>query len=323
VELCFSAYFLAELVIRLVACRSMRKFSQSVWNVVDALCVLGSIVDLVIVPVASSVIHGVGVEDSASALTALRVLRLFKILRIFRLSRVSSEVNLFIRSLWSGLQETSIVWAILSGLVFTFSVLLMTYATDEMREANFSSLNICMSRLVSSGILLDDVGSLFDDMRTSSDVISYVAFLFFVVITQFIILNMLIGIMCSVAVEARADEKECAKTLSLRLKFQNEVECYMQEDGTISRRDFRLIIKNADVHKVLKQCGSSIEYLASMEESLYAQGDYTDLTSLFEAIMHSNEGKHATVKDIFQTQNVLNKSLHSIECQLAGMRNPP
>jgi voltage-gated sodium channel len=319
VELIFSGYFVAELFLRFVASRTTWEFFRDVWNLIDAVCVLGSLVDIVFVPVASLVIRGSAFENTSTELAVLRTLRLFKLLRVLRLTRASSEVNLFFKGLLSGLKESSLVWAILTGMVVVFSILLTTYATDEMRETNFSSLVVCMNRLVASGIFLDESAGLFEDMMSSRDVSSYMIFLTFVVISQYIILNMLIGIICSVAVDVRGEEKARANAKYLRLNLESIVECYLQQDGRITREEFQLIVKNADVYTVLQQYGASLEYLASMEETLYAKTNSIDFESIYEVIAHSNEGKNATAKDIYHAQNVLIKSLHSIESQLASL----
>jgi len=324
VELGFSGYFLIELLIRFVARSAVWEFFQNVWNLIDVLCVLGSFVDLLFLPAASLVIHGSVAENTSTELAVFRTLRLFKLLRVLRLSRSSQEANVFFKGLLSGLKESSMVWAILTGMVVVFSILLTTYATDEMRENTFSSLGVSMNRLVVSGILLDEIAGVFDDMLKSNDVSSYVMFLAFVIISQYVILNMLIGIISSVAVEVRGEEKAHANAKSLRRNLKSIVDSYLQEDGTIARHEFRLIIKNVDVHATLKQHGAPLEYLASMEEAFYSgEGCRVDFELMYEAIAHSIEGKNATARDVLLTRNVLNKSLRSMESRLAGLSVAP
>jgi hypothetical protein len=180
-----------------------------------------------------------------------------------------------------------------------------------------------MNRLVVSGILLDNVADMFDDMLSFSDVGSYIIFIIFVVTSQYIILNMLIGIICSVATDVRGEEKARSKARDLRRNLESIVDCYIDENGKITRDAFQLITKNLDVYDVLQQNGASMEHLASVEESLCAVADCTDFESMFEAIVaDSDEGKYATAKDIFNAQNELKKSLLSIESLLASSHDP-
>ena len=318
-ELFFTGYFLLELVIRVVACRSVLEFARDVWNLIDTVCVAGSFVDIAFVPVASLVMGGSGVENTESELAVLRTLRLFKLLRVARLSRAPLEVNLFCKALWSGLRESSMVWAILTGMVLVFGILLMTYATDDMREEYFSHLGLCMHHLVVKGILLDEVADLFHDMLTFSDVGSWIIFVIFIITSQYIVLNMLIGIICSVATDVRGEEKARSNARDLRRHLESVVDCYIDGNGKITRDAFQLITHNLDVYDILQQYGSSMEYLASLEESQCALTGYTDFESIFEAIItHSNEGKNATTKDIFHAQSELKKSLLSIETLLSS-----
>jgi len=314
----FSVFFLVELVMRIGACVSVWECLSDVWIPIDSLCVFGSLVDIVFVPMAVAVsLESVDHSDNTN-FSVLRTLRLFKLLRIARLSRASLDMNVFCKGIWSGLKESSIVWAILIFLVFVFSVLLMTYSTDEMRETTFSTLGLTMNRLGYSGILLDGVADVFDGMAESRDFKGYMLFLTFVILSQYIILNMLIGILTSVAGDVRGEERARSKLSYLRHKLSNILECYIHDDGRISRKEFGLIIRNADLHNILCDFGTSIENLASMEKSMYAKTEHIDFDTMFETISQLNESQHATVKDLFYVKDALHQKLHSIESQLAA-----
>jgi voltage-gated sodium channel len=315
-ELSFSGFFLVELVMRIGACRSTWHFVRNAWNLIDTVCVLGSLIDVLFVPAANALVPGTVPQNTETELNVFRSCRLFKLFRILRFSRASLDVNIFIKGLLSGLKESSIVWGMITGLVFVFSILLRTYATDEVRMKAFPSLGLTMHRLIVTGILLDDVADILNNMLKSSDWGGYVLFLTFVIISQYVLLNMLIGIIASVAGDVRGEEKARAKTVYLRNNLENVVECFIQDDGMISRTEFNLIIRNADVHRVLQRFGAEIEHLASIEESLYADTDEISFDTLLEAIGQMNAGKIATVRDIFHSQDVLKRALHSVELQL-------
>ena len=135
---------------------------------------------------------------------------------------------------------------------------------------------------------------------------------------------MLIGIMASVAMDVRQREKADYKFFYLRIALKNILECYIHDDGRISRNEFGLIIKNADIHHILEYFGASVQNLASMEESLYAKTEHITFDSMFETISNLVETKHCTVRDAFHVQDALQRSLHSIESRLvaAGFHRP-
>ena len=135
---------------------------------------------------------------------------------------------------------------------------------------------------------------------------------------------MLIGIMASVAMELVQQEKHDYKFDYLRNALKNILECYIHDDGKISRDEFGLIIKNADVHRILEHFGASVQNLASMEETLYAKTEHIDFDSMFETISNLVETKHCTVRDVFHMQDSLQRSLRSIESRLvaAGFHRP-
>merc|ERR1719356_1382732 len=136
-ELCFGVFFVAELLIRIGARTWSWEFIRDVWNMIDAMCVLGTLADIIIVPVITAVVPKA--ERTETELTVLRTLRLFKLLRILRLSRASRDVNMFFSGVLDGIREAAIVWAILIGMVFVFSMMLRTYAHSEVRAHSFSS----------------------------------------------------------------------------------------------------------------------------------------------------------------------------------------
>jgi voltage-gated sodium channel len=311
VEFFFYTFFLGELIVRLMVSASLRECLRDVWIGVDMLCVLGSLVDVVFVPVASG-------DHTESEIAVFRVMRLLKIVRVVRFSRASGEVKIFLTGLWYGLCQSFIVWAILFGAVYIYSMLLRTYATDEVVEKYFSSLPLSMNCLVVSGILLDGVEDVLNGMIRSSDAMSYIAFLLFVFFSQFIVLNMLIGVITSVAGEVRMAENAFAKEKYLRRTLESIVECYVGDDGMLSRRQFRLVTKNADVQPILEQCGTDAGRLIEIEGSLYEKSDHLGCHSLYSAIARLNEAKPATASDVFYTQDVLHRTLHSIEFQLAA-----
>ncbi|CAK0875079.1 unnamed protein product [Prorocentrum cordatum] len=322
IELCFNVFFLVELVIRVGACVSFLECFRDVWICIDALCVIGSLADVLILPIAATLkLHEVG----NSQLVAFRSVRLFKLLRIARLSRASVDMDIFCKGIWSGLRESSVVWTILIFLVFTFSVMLTTFGSPEMRETRFSSLLSSMHILLHSGVMLDGVADVMDDLVRSRDAAGYIIFLVFVIVSQYIILNMLIGVLSSVAGDVRGEEKARASIAYLRHNLKNLLECYIHDDGMISRPEFRLIITNADVHRIMSQFGADLEHLASMEKSLFAKGDYIDFDTMFDTISHLNQGKISTVWDIFHAQDALQRKLDSIDMKLsaAGFHGVP
>jgi hypothetical protein len=249
----------------------------------------------------------------------IAVLRMVRLLRVVRLSRVSRDIDIFCKGIWSGLRESAIVWAILILLTFVFSVLLTTYATDELREKVFSSLRHSMHVLFRSGIVLDGASDVLDDMMSCGDTASYLLFVLFVVVSQYIMLNLLTGLMVSEAQDLRDEEVARSKLTFLRRQLENISECYIQDDGFISKREFGLIINNADVHNMLGQFGANIQSISLMEESLYAKSDHITFESMFQAIADLVDTKHTTVRDAFHLQDVLQRSLRSIENQLAAL----
>ncbi|CAK0833843.1 unnamed protein product, partial [Prorocentrum cordatum] len=113
---------------------------------------------------------------------------------------------------------------------------------------------------------------------------------------------MLMGTFCAVAGEVAASERDTAQVDYLRAHLESIVDCYIHDQGLIGREDFQLIIKNADVHRTLAQCGTDMEELKSLESLMFERREEITFETFFSAIVHLRKGKVATVKDIMHVQ---------------------
>merc|ERR1719384_2373543 len=108
------------------------------------------------------------------------------------------------------------------------------------------------------GTLLEDVKIMSDALRTES-AIYVIMFYFFVLMSAFTIMNMLIGVLCEVVSAVAATEKEELLLSYVKGKVQKIVE-EIDEDGdqSISRAEFEHILGNAQACRALQDVGVDV-----------------------------------------------------------------
>jgi hypothetical protein len=217
------------------------------------------------------------------------------------------------------MKSAAFVWGLLLAMLYVFGILLRLNAEDTLKDEFFATVGESMLTLLARGIMLDEVSEILNLMRLSGAWLSLVTFMVFVFGAHFNLLNMLVGSFCSVAGEVAALEKDTAQVEYLRQNLACVVDCYIQSDGLIGRKEFQLIMKNVDVYHTLAECGTDMEELRSLESILFQRFDEIDFDSLFQAVVHLRKGKVATVKDVLQVQDTLGTKLASLEDRIESV----
>mmetsp|Transcript_66701 Transcript_66701/g.124597 ORF Transcript_66701/g.124597 Transcript_66701/m.124597 type:complete len:619 (-) Transcript_66701:211-2067(-) len=210
-NLCFTGFFMVELVIRLVAQRRSFFFgSEWRWNLFDLLLVMLSVIDL-----ASSVEGGL----SASYIRVLKILRMVRVLRIVRVLRFFRSLRRMVTSIMSSM--SALCWALflLAIIMYVFAVVFMQAGVNhldgrlpELEDAAFERARLgfrkyynslgeslySLTKAISGG---DDWGDMTTPLRAESRYY-VIAFVFYVLFIVFGVLNVLAGVFLDSAAEA-------------------------------------------------------------------------------------------------------------------------
>jgi len=162
---------------------------------------------------------------------------------------------------------------LLAILTYIFAILFVTQlrdnenVTDEISD--FTTVHGTMWILLLEGILLDgpkdslDVLVLYSYMLTG-------CFVLFIGISNFTLVNMLIGIICNVVDEVSKKSKEDAEITSLKNSLIEFLEVHDEDDDrSIKIEEFDLLMKNPIIRVILQAFGVDVSDLNSMKNNIF------------------------------------------------------
>jgi voltage-gated sodium channel len=218
-EWTFAIYFSAEVLIRFIAYKSKVACLLDPWFIFDSSLVTMMVVETWVLPF-------LGSGGPFAQLSILRLLRLLRITRMARLMRAVPEMMVIIKGMVAATRTVVCTGALLLLVLYTFMILF----TNEYHQGNtpdddlesdsakdyFGSMGKSMFTLFIMGTILDDVTNATNAIRNSKRTMMLVAFIIFILISSFMMLNMLIGVLVEV-VGATADG-ERAKSVEANVR---------------------------------------------------------------------------------------------------------
>merc|ERR1719305_1336320 len=207
-ENAFCFYFVLELLIRYFAFKGCLTCFKDGWFRFDFALVAMMVVETWLIPLMST-----GGKSPLSGMSILRLLRLLRLTRMMRLMKALPELLVPIKGMVaaSSAVASSMVLLVLSiyifGIIFTSS---FATATDQEIIDRYGSLWLSCFHLFMAGTLLDNIIDVMTSLRMSDDAgLQYcLLMMFFVLLSSFTVLNMLIGVLCEVVTQTADEEKE-------------------------------------------------------------------------------------------------------------------
>eukprot|EP00439_Symbiodinium_sp_Y106_P066019 s1506_g10.t1 len=197
-EVFFAVFFTTELVVRFLAFKRKCLCFCDFWFLFDFLLVAMMDVETFILPLIASEGGPLGI------LSTLRLLRLLRVSRMAKLMRTFPELMLIVKGLAAAVRAVSWTLALLMMILFVWSIIFTSIyhqgtKTDEEVADGIGSLFGNMSKsafsLIIMGTLLDDVTYCCNMIRESGQIFMLAVFIVFIVISSFMMLNMLLGIL--------------------------------------------------------------------------------------------------------------------------------
>jgi hypothetical protein len=316
----FMVYFLVQTILQLMSMKYMSSCFRSPWFRLDAVCTFSLVLEVLVLEVLASC----GTITAGFSL-AKQIFRLTRLAWVFKLFREVNDVVTALRGMIRGIRSAATIWIVLAVLLYTFSVVLTATSDDSgnLRDWYFGSLGQTITTLFSHGIAMDGVFDFLNDLRDNDGLFQGAVFTTFTFLTYFGLLNMLVGMFCSVAIETAVNEKDLGEIRYLEFHLEGIVECYM-EDGSdqIDSEKFQLVMKNADVLQTLQACGTDIDGLMMLSEVLFPREDsQISFTDFFSVIVRLRKGKPATISEVIGLQEFTKQKMDKLEeLILQGMR---
>jgi len=321
VENFFCYYFTFEVVIRFLAFKKKCQCFRDAWFRFDGILVVLMIVETWIFPIVmpeSGESGGSGLKN----LTMLRLLRLLRLARISRLMRAVPSLFILLKGMKAAARSVITTLVLLVIFLYVLGIVFVMFLgkRPEFREV-YGSLPLAMNNLFLGGTLLDDVTDVLANFKDSGDltpkIFLYVMF-FFVLVSSFTILNMLIGILCEVAQRTKDAETESADwdvaTELLTASFKS-----LDEDGSgmISKKEFSIMNEKPAVKDAFEILDISAEHLLQLSDAIFEPDDDAkdkelSFTDFLDVIWSNRPGTSASVLDLHQMQATLRTNANRV-----------
>ncbi|CAE7721128.1 Cacna1g [Symbiodinium microadriaticum] len=206
-EVFFASYFTFEILIRFLAYRQKCHCLRDGWFVFDLLLVLMMVWETWIMPF-------VGLDSGLGQLSILRLLRLLRITRMAKLMRAFPQLMMIIKGISAAARAVGWTAILLVIISFTWSILftneyhqghitddeMKEWADDDPRKIHeyFGGMDKSMLTLLIMGTILDDVTECADIIHAQNNIWMLAAFIFYILLNSFMMLNMLVGILVEV-----------------------------------------------------------------------------------------------------------------------------
>lgn len=271
----FAVYFTAEVVIRFFAYKRKIDGLKDPWFVFDSVLVLFMVIETWILPI-------IGASGPLAQLSVLRLLRLLRITRMAKLMRFFPELQIIVKGMVAAVRSVASTAVLLILVLYVFAILFTseyhqgTKADEDLAEHEaeflFGSLMKSMRYLFIMGTILDDITLCCNNVRGSSKSYMIAAFIAFVLISSFTMLNMLIGILCEVVCATGEGQRNTNTEANVREAITGLFQGMDKDkNGEITREEFLCMKRDPDVMKALKELEVKPKHFEMYAELMFKQ----------------------------------------------------
>jgi len=264
-EVFFASYFTFEILIRFLAYRQKCHCLRDGWFVFDLLLVLMMVWETWIMPF-------VGLDSGLGQLSILRLLRLLRITRMAKLMRAFPQLMMIIKGISAAARAVGWTAILLVIISFTWSILftneyhqghvtdeeMKEWADDDPRKIHeyFGGMDKSMLTLLIMGTILDDVTECADIIHAQNNIWMLAAFIFYILLNSFMMLNMLVGILVEVVGStAEAESQRTSKEQAAEAILTIFTSMDSDGSGLISKEEFATMKYDANVMTALRDLG--------------------------------------------------------------------
>eukprot|EP00931_Biecheleriopsis_adriatica_P118330 TRINITY_DN93767_c0_g1_i1.p1 TRINITY_DN93767_c0_g1~~TRINITY_DN93767_c0_g1_i1.p1 ORF type:complete len:627 (+),score=133.73 TRINITY_DN93767_c0_g1_i1:143-2023(+) len=275
-ELTFSIYFSSELIIRFLGMRRKKRCFTDSWFIFDFFLVLLMDVETFILPFIAS-------ENSPlTMLSILRLLRLLRVSRMAKLMKTFPELMLIVKGLAAAIRAVGWTGVLLLMILFVWSIVFTSVyhqgtKTDEEVmshiEEFFGNMSKSMFSLIIMGTLLDDVTNCSNRIRQSGNLAMLAVFIVFIVLSSFMMLNMLLGILVEVVANTAEGEKRDEKNITVRKAMIATVNDLGAGTGGVTKDIFLQMSEDPKVLNHMKELDIKSKHFQSFAKLLYENGE--------------------------------------------------
>lgn len=317
----FGAFFVFEIMVRFLALRRRRECIDDLHFVLDAALVLLIVLEVWLLPL----VFLDKTRNGDSTLGVMRTARLMRLTSLIRLLKFEGFITI-IKGLWFAMSSVMWTMLLLVGLVYAFGVVFTALAKgNDKLKPWFGNIGLAMWTLLINGTFLDDVGEMLVPVRLNSPGLAAI-FIVFTFISALAVLNLLVGVLCDVVSRTKQAEHKNAIAHFVRQRMYEILECHdTDDDGYIEKAEFKLLMENPEMHRILRSCNISEKIFADplmLDGVLFSrhQGEDGEICSralsydqLVDIVLRLSGGAAATINDLNDLRDFVRERLAQIE----------
>jgi hypothetical protein len=292
IENIFCVYFTVEVLIRLLAFDKKYMFWKDGWFVFDSILVTFMVIETWAIPLIGALSNSSGAGGGIlSNFSSFRLLRLLRLTRMARIMRFFPELMTLVKGMVRAMRAVSFILLFLVLVMYVFAIIftsqigkppdlnavpevepdLDTFSVAELKaeivrlrdlqcEADptardmFASMGDSMMTLFTNGVLGDNLAQTLHAIwaHEQGGLMLMLIFIFFMMVSSFTLLNMLIGVLCQVIEDCAAEEEESRQIYLLQECLNKAFNVISKdEDGVITQEEWANWMSNEEERKIV------------------------------------------------------------------------
>lgn len=318
-ENAFCAYFSLELTIRFLAFRNKLNCLKDAWFMFDSFLVMTMVLETWIMSIVLLAVAGAAGANglsNASILRMLRLLRLSRMARMARLLRAMPELMILIKGMVAAGRSVFFTMCLLCLVHYIFAMIFTQLSANTYSGSIYwPSVYTAMYTLLVNGTLLDNIGQVIFDITNDGWYFAPI-FYIFILLSTYMLCNMLIGILCEVVSQVAQIEKEEGQVAFVKMKMMqifHDSGLDSNGDGEISKDEFMQILTNHEATRALSEVEVDPVGLVDFADFIFESDDTQEETKLsfgefMDVILELRGSNTATVKDMMDLRKFIRKA---------------
>jgi hypothetical protein len=328
----FCSFFVFEWGVRFFALQSKSKGFQDKLFRLDTFLVTVMVLETWIIGTLFLVLGIGAVAFPMSAFVGLRLLRLTRLTRLSWLMTSMPQLMVLAKGMYEALKAvlTSLIMVVF--LIYIFGIALYKLVGHEAHVnknlgqhlfRDFSSLSNTFWLLWIDGTFAGEPGRVMTVLWYSDDLqctIACAAFFTFLSISNLLILNMLIGILCDIVTSITRAEKDDTALRFMKDSLMHLVQATDDGDGQISKAEAEQIMTHRDAKEVYQQMNIDPLFLTELLQTLYKKGNsHCSIKEMIDLMLLCRGSEPTTVSHLASGQAFLSSRIDTLKMELVEL----
>lgn len=256
----FCIFFTIELLIRFAAFKEKTNCLYDGWFRFDLLLVCFMVFETWIIG-----------NSNVGNVVVLRLFRLLRLTRMARLMRSVPELMTIFKGMTASTRSVMTTLCVLLLITYVFSIVFKVFLGNQSAfEEYFSTIPDSMWTLFITGALFDNMTTVLNLL--GRDALMCFLFVMYMVISAFVTLNMLIGILCEVISAVAVAEKEKLLVEFVKARLLTVLGDHDPEGNQeITKDGWPALLEDIRMLKCLDDLGIENEHMACLGETLFEE----------------------------------------------------